>query len=110
MDFKEFLGKRIREERLKMNLTQEKLAESIDVTDAFIGQIERGERSLSIDTLIKISKRLNVTIDYLLKDSIGLNNDSFVNQINQLMNGRNIKQKQMALDVIKVMFSHLDDN
>ena len=39
------LGQRIREERLKMNLTQAQLAEAIDISDTYIGQIERGERT-----------------------------------------------------------------
>ena len=46
------LGKRIREERLKLNLTQEKLAEDVNLSTAYIGQIERGERSLTLDNLI----------------------------------------------------------
>ena len=36
------LGQRIREERLKLNLTQEKLAEDVGVSTTYIGQIERG--------------------------------------------------------------------
>lgn len=103
------LGKRIREERLKLNLTQEQLAESVDVSNSYIGQIERGERSLTLETLIKIAKRLGVTIDYLLKESVELENDNYLNQLKQLLDGRNTKEKQMALDILKVMFSHIDD-
>lgn len=103
------LGKRIREERLKLRLTQEKLAESIDVSSSYVGQIERGERSVTLDTLIKIINILGVTIDYLLEDSVDIENDNFIDQIKQLLHGRNIKQKRMALDVLKVMFSHMDD-
>lgn len=103
------LGRRIREERLKLNLTQERLSESIDVSNSYIGQIERGERSLTLETLIKISKRLGVTVDYLLKESVNLDNDNYINQLKQLLHGRSTKEKQMALDVLKVMFSHIDD-
>ena len=52
------LGKRIREERLKLNLTQEKLAEDVNLSTAYIGQIERGERSLTLDNLIAVVNRL----------------------------------------------------
>ncbi|APM40173.1 helix-turn-helix domain-containing protein [Clostridium kluyveri] len=103
------LGKRIREERLKLRLTQEKLAEDVDVSSSYVGQIERGEKSVTLDTLIRITKRLGVTVDYLLKDSVNMENDNFIDQIKQLLQGRNIKQKQMALDVLKVMLSHMDD-
>jgi transcriptional regulator with XRE-family HTH domain len=109
MDYKS-LGKRIREERLKLKLTQEQLAESIDISNSYIGQIERGERSLTLETLIRLANRLGVTIDYLLQESISLEDDNFMNQLKQLMDGRDIKQKRMALDVIKIMFSHIDNN
>lgn len=104
----EFLGKRIREERLKLNLTQEKLSESVDISNSYMGQIERGERNVTLDTLIRIANRLGVTIDYLLKESIIID-DKYVNQLMQLMDGKTDKQKQMALDIIKIMFSHLKD-
>lgn len=108
MDYS-LLGKRLREERQKLYLTQEKLAEKVEVSDAYIGQIERGERSLSLDTLIKLANQLGVTVDYLLHDSIMVTDDHFVDQLRQIMMDRSPKEKQMALDVIKVMFAHLDD-
>lgn len=43
------IGVKIKEERLKRHLTQEKLAEMVDVTPAFVGHSERGERSLSVN-------------------------------------------------------------
>lgn len=36
-------GKRVREERLRLNLTQEKLAEDVNISTAYLEQIERGE-------------------------------------------------------------------
>ena len=35
------LGKRIKEERLRLNLTQEKLSEKVGISTAYLGQIER---------------------------------------------------------------------
>ena len=59
------LGKRIREERLKLNLTQEKLAEDVDLSTAYIGQIERGERHITLENLVLIVNRLDITVDYI---------------------------------------------
>lgn len=108
MDYK-FLGKRIREERIKLMLTQEKLAEAVDISDSYLGQIERGERSLTLDTLTRLSNRLGVTIDYLLQDSVQAYDENYINQFKQLICNRNDNQKSMAIDVLKIMFSHLDD-
>lgn len=101
------LGKRIREERLKLNLTQEQLAEYADISASYMGQIERGERKVTLDTLIKITNKLRVSIDYLLKDSTTINDDDSLNQLKQLLLDKSLPQKQMAVDVVKVMFSHL---
>lgn len=108
MDY-EALGKRLRQERHKMHLTQEKLAERIEVSDAYIGQIERGERSLSLETLVKLANQLGVTVDYLLHDSIEINDDHFMDQIQQIVMNRSPKEKQLALDILKLMFTHLDE-
>lgn len=54
----EHLGQRIREERLKHNLTQSKLAEDVNISDSYLGYIERGERSLSLETLVNLANRL----------------------------------------------------
>ena len=50
MDYK-LLGKRIREERLRLGKTQESLAEEVNISTAYLGQIERGERSVTLDKL-----------------------------------------------------------
>lgn len=108
MDYK-MLGKRIREERLKLNLTQSQLAESIDISDTYIGQIERGERSLTLDTLVRLVNRLGVTIDYLLMDSVAVTDENIINQFRVIIDSRSDKNKQMAIDVLKTMFAHLED-
>ncbi len=103
------LGKRIREERLKLNLTQEKLAEDVNLSTAYIGQIERGERSLTLDNLIAVSNRLGVTIDYLLSDSVVSENDGEYKLWLQLMNGRTKEQKALAINMVKLMFGYIDN-
>lgn len=102
------LGKRIREERLRLNLTQEALAEEVDLTTAYIGQIERGERNLTLESLIKVSNRLGVTVDYLLSDSIMAQKDATLIQLSQLLNGRTLEEKELAVDMLRTLFLHLD--
>lgn len=60
------IGLRIRQERDKLGLSREKFAELVGLSAFFIGQIERGDRKMSIDTLVAISDILNVSVDYLL--------------------------------------------
>ena len=64
-DQKEF-GKRLKELRMNRSLTQEKLAEDLNISWEHLGRIERGDKSLSIDLLIVISDYFDVSTDYLL--------------------------------------------
>ncbi len=79
MDYKR-LGERIQEERLRLHLTQAQLAEAVDISDTYMGAIEQGQRSLTLDTLVRLVNRLGVTVDYLPADSVA---DSETNIIEQ---------------------------
>lgn len=103
------LGRRIREERLKLRLTQEKLAEDVDLSDAHIGQIERGGRCPTVGGLVRIANRLGVSVDYLLADSVKVNDATLICELEQLFEGRSIKEKKMAVDLIRTLFRNLDE-
>lgn len=60
------IGIRIRLEREKLGLSREKFAEMVELSSFYVGQLERGERKMSLDTLVCISVALNISIDYLL--------------------------------------------
>ena len=64
------LGKRIREERLKLNLTQERLAEDVNLSTAYIGQVERGEKNATIESIEKICIALNFPLEVLFNKII----------------------------------------
>lgn len=74
------LGKRIKEERLRLNLTQEKLSEKVGISTAYLGQIERGERCITLDKLIPLANYLGVTVDFLLTDYIVTDEDNSLNK------------------------------
>lgn len=69
------LGKKIRNLRNMHHFSQADLAELIDVSTNYIGQIERGDRKPSLETLVSLCNVLNTNMDYLLSDSIQQNED-----------------------------------
>lgn len=78
MEIYEKLGHRIRQKRNQLGLSQEKLAEACDLTQPFIGSIERGKKKPSVCTIVKIANALNISTDYLLSDSLtNKNNNQF---------------------------------
>lgn len=60
------VGQRMREEREKFDLTRAELAELVELSDYYVGQLERGERQMSLPALIRIASCLHVSIDYLV--------------------------------------------
>ena len=77
------IGERLRGIRESMHMTREQFSEKIDITDSFLGQIERGERSLSVKTLKKVVKYTGVSADYLLFGNYS--NNETIQKINNIL-------------------------
>lgn len=78
------VGERIKTGREQMGLTRDQFAEMIDLSISFFTQIERGEKLMSVQTLVKIAIKLNLSLDYLIwgDSSIDVNKDSLISDIN----------------------------
>lgn len=55
-------GQKVREERFKLNLSQEELASRAGVHRTYIGMIERAEKNITLENIEKISKALKISI------------------------------------------------
>jgi len=66
------IGKRIRERRLLLKLTQERLAETADIGIQHMSKIENGHTKLSLPCLIAVANALHTTVDHLLMDSVNV--------------------------------------
>lgn len=60
------LGKRVRELRVAKNWSQEEFAHVSGLHRTYIGQIERGEKNISFENLVRVSAVLGVTVSELL--------------------------------------------
>ena len=49
------LGAAIRERRAKLEISQEKLAELVNVHRNYVGKVERGEQNITIDSLVRFA-------------------------------------------------------
>lgn len=64
------LGQRIQEVRNHQNYTQQQMAKELHFSQQHIGNVERGNAHPSVDLLVEISNTLDVSVDYLLQDSL----------------------------------------
>jgi transcriptional regulator with XRE-family HTH domain len=62
------IGDNIREYRKKAGFSQEKLAEKADLHPVYISQVERAERAVTIDALLRIAKALRIRLRDLVKE------------------------------------------
>ena len=65
--YRKQLGERIRRLRDQKGWSQEEFAATCSVNRSYMGRIERGELNLTLDTLEKIAKGLDVSVSALLK-------------------------------------------
>lgn len=69
MQSRYLIAKNIRKYRLRLDLSQERLAERADIHRTYIGSVERGERNISIDNIERIAAALGIEITKLLEDN-----------------------------------------
>lgn len=102
------IGDRIKEVRKKNGLTQEQLAERLDVSVEFVGQIERGLKLPSMQVFIKIVEVLKVSADYLLRDSVSTGQLFGDNAIGRKIDKLKPKQKIALEALIDTYIQFLD--
>ncbi len=94
--------------RQRLSLTQAQLAKAIDISDTYMGAIERGERSLTLDTLMRLVNRLGVTIDYMMSDSVPNNDSNIIVQFRQITDEQPPERKQLAINILRTLFSYFE--
>ena len=100
------IGKRIKQCRKKQHLTQESLAEKIEVSPHYIYEIERGTKTMSILTLYKLSNTLNVSADYILTGCIQDASYEF-DQLSLLIEDLPPTQRNNLAEIIAVMLPYM---
>ena len=60
------IGKRIQQKRKQSGLTQEQLAEKMNVSVQMISNLERGNKAVRIENLVNLCQILSVSTDYIL--------------------------------------------
>ena len=68
LKYRKIFGETIRTRRKALDMSQEKLAEKAELHHNYIGEIERGEKAATIDTIMKIAKALGVRAGDLFSD------------------------------------------
>ena len=102
----ESIGRNIRKYRLIKKLRQEDLAELANLTNNYIGAIERGEKIPSLGTLIVIINALGVSADMILVDVIDTGYEVKDSLLAEKLNKLSADDRAKIYDVIDTMIKH----
>lgn len=100
------IGQKIRKFRKVQGLSQEELAERIDISTTHMSHIETGNTKLSLHVLVDIAEALHVSTDELLRKSE--TDSGITEEINNVLQGCNAQQLRIILDVVKATKLSLD--
>lgn len=107
---KEKVGKRIQEARTRAGITQEALAEQLNVSTSAISRLETGHSMVSLERLYEISQLLHVGIQDLLCDlhMVTPENAAVNEELNYHISLMNQTQKKFLLEYIKLCENYRD--
>ena len=106
------LGRRIQRIRHERGLTQAELAERADVSPPYISHIERGVKTTSLDTLVRIAESLGVTLDELLADSYPRERegDILYTETEMILERCSAKERRIAMEMLEALVSSMIRN
>ena len=101
------IGSRLKKARLAKRLTQEDLAEQVDVSVAFLSRIERGSSHINLKRLTQICRLLDVSEGYILNGSSNNSNEYLNQEFQELL--KNCPPEKIKL-VYKVTKAIIEDD
>ncbi len=104
------IGRRIKAAREQKGLTQEALAELVDLSTMHISVIERGFKPTKLDTFCNIANVLDVSADTLLQDVINRSADSVPSDLNTLLQDLPANERRKIYHCIQAYIDAYKEN
>ncbi|WP_053026300.1 helix-turn-helix domain-containing protein [Staphylococcus haemolyticus] len=70
-------GENLKAIRKRMKLTQQEMADRMNISRTYLSDLENRNKSISIITLLDISKRLNISVNELINDNIDIDKEIY---------------------------------
>ncbi len=107
MDYSE-IGLRIRSIRRAYGLSQEDLAEKVNISTTHMSHIETGRTKLSLPVLVDIAAALEVRTDDLLKDNDAETSTAVLGEIASILERCTAKEAKVIADVVRATKLSMD--
>lgn len=99
-DLSQIVGQRVRSYRQKAHITQEVLAERSGLHQTYIGQVERGEKNLTLNSLEKILSALELSLPEFFQ-GLGSSTDSTASQCYEIILNQTEYDQQRILRILQ---------
>lgn len=97
------IGERLKKAKIDKNMTQEKLAEQIDVSVAFLSRVERGTSHINLKRLTQICEILGVSEGSIL-NGVSSNSDNYLaSEFNNILNSVSSDKQKLIYKIAKVI-------
>ena len=97
------IGSRIKEARLSKNLTQEELADEIDISVAFLSRVERGNSHINLKRLNQLCDLLDVSEGYLLNGASSSSENYLDKEFTDLIKSVSPEKQKLIYNVAKTI-------
>ena len=97
------IGSRIKEARLAKNLTQEDLADQIDISVAFLSRVERGNSHINLKRLNQICGLLDVSEGYILNGASNNSKNYLEHEFAELLKKVSPQKQKLIYNVAKAI-------
>lgn len=101
------IGKRIREARMALGLTQEQLAEKAGISSNYVSIMERGIRSATLDIFVPVCNALGVSADQLLQDVVDGAVLSSSNELADILRGKPAGTQRVVLRAARAIVEEM---
>lgn len=101
-------GKRLHENRIKQGLSSKQLAQKVSISQIYINEIERGNKTPGLETFIKLCNALDTTSDSILIDNLNVSHMLFCDEISAKVKRLSIQNANVVNAVLDALLNNLD--
>lgn len=103
---KRIIGDRMRMIRTQKKLSQKELSEQAEINDKYLSRVERGVENVTLETLLKITSTLGISLEELFKGSQSFYEEPglVINEVISILQTRNEEDHKLVLDLLNMLF------
>lgn len=100
------IGQRLRKARIDKDMTQENLAEKLDISVAFLSRVERGLSHVNLKRLSQICAILDVSEGYILNGTASTSEQYLISEFNELLSNCPAEKQKLIYEIAKTIIEN----